>query len=68
MTFRVEVEQETDGRWIAEVIELSGAMAYGATRNEAVSKVQSLALRFVADRLDHGEEGPNFLNIAFRAV
>lgn len=43
MTFRVEIEQETDGRWIAEVIELSGVMAYGATREEAVSKVQALA-------------------------
>jgi predicted RNase H-like HicB family nuclease len=68
MTFRVEVEHETDGRWIAEVIELSGAMAYGATRDEAVSKVQALALRVVADRLDHGEAGSSLLSIAFRAV
>lgn len=45
MIFRVEVEQEAVGRWIAEVIELSGAMAYGATREEAASKVQALALR-----------------------
>ncbi len=49
MTFRVEVEQEADGRWIAEVVELSGVMAYGATREEALSKVQALALRVVAD-------------------
>ena len=42
MTFRVEVEQETDGRWIAEVVELSGAMAYGATREEAVSESRRL--------------------------
>ena len=68
MTFRVEVEQETDGRWIAEVIELSGVMAYGATREEAVSKVQALALRVVADRLDHGEAGPSLLSIAFKAA
>jgi len=68
MTFRVEVEQETDGRWIAEVVELSGVMAYGATRDEAISKVQALALRVVADRLDHGEAGPSLLNIAFRAA
>ena len=66
--FRVETEREADGRWLAEVVELSGAMAYGATREEAVSKVQALALRVVADRLDHGEEGPSLLNIAFKAA
>jgi hypothetical protein len=43
-------------------------LAYGATRDEAISKVQALALRVVADRLDHGEEGPSLLNIAFRAA
>ena len=68
MTFRVEVEQEADGRWIAEIVELSGAMTYGATRDEAVSKVQALALRVVADRLEHGEEGPSLLNFDFRAA
>ena len=55
MTFRVEVEQEADGRWIAEIVELSGAMTYGTTRDEAVSKVQALAQRVVADRREHGE-------------
>jgi predicted RNase H-like HicB family nuclease len=68
MTFRVEIEQETDGRWIAEVVELPGVMAYGSTRDEALSRVQALALRVVADRLDHGEEGPSLLDIAFRAA
>ena len=68
MTFRVEIEQETDGRWIAEVIELSGVMAYGMTRDEAISRVQALALRVVADRLEHGEEGPSLLSIAFQAA
>ena len=68
MTFRVEIEQETDGRWIAEVVEISGVMAYGATRDEALSRTQALTLRVVADRLDHGEEGPSLLNIAFRAA
>ena len=58
MTCRVEIEQEEDGRWLAEVIELSGVLAYGETRDEAVSRVQALALRVVADRLEHGEEGP----------
>lgn len=68
MTFRVDVEQEPDGRWIAEVMELSGALAYGATRDEAVTRIQALTLRVVADRLDHGEEGPGFLSIAFNAA
>jgi predicted RNase H-like HicB family nuclease len=68
MTFRVDVEEETDGRWIAEIVELSGVLAYGATRDDAVSKVQALALRVVADRLDHGEAGPDLLSIAFRAA
>jgi predicted RNase H-like HicB family nuclease len=68
MTSRVDVEEETDCRWIAEVVELSGVLAYGVTRDDAVSKVQALALRVVADRLEHGEEGPNLLSIAFRAA
>jgi predicted RNase H-like HicB family nuclease len=68
MVFRVEVEQEDDGRWIADVMELPGVMAYGTTREEAITKVQALTLRVVADRLDHGEEGPSLLNIAFKAA
>ena len=58
MQFRVELEQEDDGRWIAEVPELPGVMSYGATPQDAQAKVQALALRVVADRLEHGEEGP----------
>ena len=68
MTLRVETEQEADGRWIAEVVELPGVMAYGSTREEAITKVQALALRVVADRLEHGEEGPSLLSIAFKAA
>ena len=55
---KVEVEREQDGRWIAEVPVISGAMAYGATRDEAVSKVEALVLRILADRLEHGEPSP----------
>ena len=61
MTFTVEVEQEDDGRWIAEVIDLPGVLAYGQTEEEAKAKVQALALRVVADRLEHGEAGPELL-------
>ena len=56
--FRIELEQETDGRWIAEVMDLPGVMVYGRTREEAIAKVESLALRVLADRLDHGESIP----------
>ena len=58
MTFRIEIEQEQDGCWIAEVPELSGVLTYGMTADEARAKVQALALRVVAERLEHGEAGP----------
>jgi predicted RNase H-like HicB family nuclease len=68
MTFTVEVEQEEDGRWIAEVIDLPGVLAYGQTEEEAKARVQALALRVVADRLEHGEAGPELLSISFAAA
>ena len=55
---RVEVEREDDGRWLAEVPALTGALAYGQSREEAVAKVEALALRILAERLDHGEPTP----------
>jgi predicted RNase H-like HicB family nuclease len=55
---KIEIEREDDGRWIAEVPDLAGVMVYGKTREEAIAKVQSLALRVIADRLDHGEGIP----------
>ena len=58
MNFTVAVEQEEDGRWLGEVAELPGALAYGQTREEAIARVQALALRVVADRLEHGESVP----------
>jgi len=68
MTFKVELERESDGRWIAEVRELPGVMAYGPTAAEAGARAQALALRVVADRLDHGEAGPDLLSISFTAA
>lgn len=68
MTFTVDYEQEEDGRWIAEVLELPGVMLYGATREEALAKAQALALRVVAERLDHGEMLAEPLNILFAAA
>jgi predicted RNase H-like HicB family nuclease len=55
---RIEMEREDDGRWIAEVPELPGVMVYGETREEVIKRVEALALRVIADRLDHGEEIP----------
>jgi predicted RNase H-like HicB family nuclease len=57
-SMKIEIEREGDGRWIAEVLDLPGVIVYANTREEAVVKVQSLALRVIADRLDHGEGIP----------
>ena len=54
---KVEVEVENDGRWVAEVPAVPGAMVYGASRAEAVSKVEALVLRILADRVENGEAG-----------
>jgi len=54
----IEFEQEADGRWLAEIPDLPGTLAYGATRKEATDAVLALALRVLADRIDHGEEVP----------
>jgi predicted RNase H-like HicB family nuclease len=52
VVYKVETEREDDGRWIAEVLDLPGVMAYGATENEAVASAQALALRVLADRIE----------------
>ena len=67
--FTIEFEQEDDGRWIGEVPTVPGVMAYGQTRAEALAAVQALALRVIADRLEHGEALPDeFLNVSFIAA
>ena len=58
MQLTIEVEREEDGRWIAEIPALSGVMVYGVSREEAIAQVQALALRVMADRLEHGEVVP----------
>ncbi len=58
MPMNVEVEQEDDGRWLAEVPAVPGALAYGTTRAEAVGRAQAVALRALADRLEQGELAP----------
>ena len=67
ITFKVETEREDDGRWLAEVLELPGVLAYGESEDAALSRVQALALRVVAERLEHGEAGPELLTISFNA-
>lgn len=67
MTLIIETEQEEDGRWIADIPELPGVMVYGQTRTEAIQKVQALALRVVADRLENNES-PDLVNVIFDAA
>ena len=68
MTLQIELEQETDGRWMGEVTSLPGVLAYGTTRTDALAKVQALALRVLADRLEHGEAVAEVLNVSFQAA
>ena len=68
MHFQIEVEREEDGRWIAEVTDLPGVMVYGEDRTTAVAKVQALALRVLAERLEHGETDPEPLSVSFLAA
>jgi predicted RNase H-like HicB family nuclease len=68
MKFTIECEQEEDGRWLAEVIELPGVLVYGKTPEEAMSKAQALGLRVLADRIEHGEEAGTLMTISFATV
>jgi len=68
VTFTVEIEREDDGRWLAEVPALSGVMAYGRDHDEAVARVQALALRVIAERLEHSEAPAEFLDVSFHAA
>ncbi len=61
--FRVEIDREDDGRWIAEVIDLPGVLTYGATREEAIERAKALSLRVLADRLEHGESIPEMAGV-----
>jgi predicted RNase H-like HicB family nuclease len=68
MTFQIELDQEADGRWLAEVPTLPGVMTYGVTPTDAVAKVQALALRVLAERLEQGEAVPELLTVTFQAA
>jgi predicted RNase H-like HicB family nuclease len=64
MDFSIEYEQEEDGRWLAEVPQLPGVLAYGATPNEALAKAEALALRVLAEQLEQGESHPQPISIS----
>ena len=68
MNFTIETEKEVDGRWIAEILELPGAMKYGSSREKAIAQVEAFALRVMADRIEHGEQPASPITIEFAAA
>ena len=68
MTMTIETERERDERWIAEVMEIPGAMAYGDTRKDAAAKARALALRIIAERIEHGEDETAPVSPSFRTA
>jgi predicted RNase H-like HicB family nuclease len=63
MSLTIEIDREEDGRWISEVPQLPGVLAYGTTREEAIAKAKALSLRVLADRLEHGEAVPEMVDL-----
>jgi predicted RNase H-like HicB family nuclease len=68
MKLRIEFGRETDGRWIAEVTQIPGVLAYGKTRAAALAAVEALALRVIADRIENGEIKPAPASVLFEAA
>lgn len=68
MRFTIEAEQEEDGRWIAEVLELPGVLKYGRSQAEAMALVEALALRVLAERIEAGEQPAETIEIRFAAA
>jgi predicted RNase H-like HicB family nuclease len=66
--YRVEIEQEEDGRFLAEVVDLPGVLAYGESAERALAHVQALALRVLADRLEHGEGPRGPVSVTFETA
>jgi predicted RNase H-like HicB family nuclease len=66
--YKVETEVEADGRWIAEVVDLPGVLAYGSTEREAVASAQALALRVLADRIEEQKEPAETVTVSIEAV
>ena len=68
MTLSIELEREDDGRWLAEVPALAGVLCYATSRDDAVARIQALALRVLAERLEHGEAPPELVSVSFEAA
>ena len=68
VSFPIELDREEDGRWLAEIPDLPGVLCYGTTRDEAIARVQALALRVLAERLEQAEAPAEFLEVSFRAA
>jgi predicted RNase H-like HicB family nuclease len=68
MKFTIETELEQDGRWIAEIKKIPGALTYGATERDAVGHVEALALRVLAERIENGEHPVEPIHITFAAA
>lgn len=68
IVYKVETEQETDGRWIAEIVEVPGVLAYGTTEKEAIASAQALALRVLADRIEQQKEPADTVTVSIQAA
>lgn len=68
MNYTIESEREDDGRWLAEITQLPGVMAYGATQEDVIAKVEALALRVLAEQLENGEKPGQLFTITFAAA
>ncbi len=68
MNLTIELEQEEDGRWLAEVLDIPGVLVYGRSKEEAVAKVKALAFRVIADRLEQGESSAALESVSFLAA
>jgi predicted RNase H-like HicB family nuclease len=68
IVYKIETERETDGRWIAEIVDVPGVMAYGATEKEAMASAQALALRVLADRIEQEKEPTESVTVSIEAA
>jgi predicted RNase H-like HicB family nuclease len=68
IVYKIETEREMDGRWIAEIVDVPGVMAYGATEKEAMASAQALALRVLADRIEQEKEPTETVTVSIEAA
>ena len=68
IVYKIETERETDGRWIAEIVDVPGVMVYGATEKEAMASAQALALRVLADRIEQEKEPTETVTVSIESA